>query len=620
MAVINMKWGKGITENTSYEIFRDMYLTSGSIDSCPTADQVLIEGTKKFKEYLDGCTNSMTYKEQALTAIDACYKYMLKMIDTRLIDLKIEPYDETIVLDWGYDVLIRTGLKYNSNEPDGYAFTLYNPGACFNTTTKTELKKLYDKGLIDGIDYDNQYSLKGFLIPPGNDVTYLSSKSSAPSTIGASTNNVDGIYRDLNLSYINNSKPASGYLRFSSGFEILVQSVSLKELRVSCRFSSLGNYSVISGQADSGEAGGDGTMDASSDNIEVPVLPTASAVNSGLITLYNPTKDELINLSEYLWSNNIIDVIGKMFNNPLNVIVALNICNVKPEISANKYNAKLGGITTKVKMNTVEKQYVEVDCGDIFVNKYWGSFLDYNPHTKIELYLPYIGFINLNPDEVMGRAVNIKYYIDMLTGNCQCYISVTGENYTAVIQTHTGNCFTQLPLSAGNYDAVKQSAMFAIGAVAVGAVTGGAGAVAGGAGAGAASASAGALVPYGTTTAGAVSSKAIEKAAMAGAKKGIAVSGAVSVGLSKSKFMRSGSASSAMALMNIKKPYMIITRPALSLPKDFNKFNGYPSNITSKLSDLTGYTEVDRVHITGFDCTDDEKDMIEALLTGGVFL
>ena len=63
---------------------------------------------------------------------------------------------------------------------------------------------------------------------------------------------------------------------------------------------------------------------------------------------------------------------------------------------------------------------------------------------------------------------------------------------------------------------------------------------------------------------------------------------------------------------------MIHTRQAL--PAKQNEFMGYPAFITSTLAELTGYTEVDSIHLENVDATDAELSEIETLLKGGVIL
>lgn len=73
-------------------------------------------------------------------------------------------------------------------------------------------------------------------------------------------------------------------------------------------------------------------------------------------------------------------------------------------------------------------------------------------------------------------------------------------------------------------------------------------------------------------------------------------------------------------MLGVRDAYLIIEYPNQSLAKNYKHFVGYPSNMYAKLSDLSGYTEVEQVIASGIWGTDDElAELIEAL-KGGVYL
>ena len=68
-------------------------------------------------------------------------------------------------------------------------------------------------------------------------------------------------------------------------------------------------------------------------------------------------------------------------------------------------------------------------------------------------------------------------------------------------------------------------------------------------------------------------------------------------------------------------PYLIITRPVVNQPLNYNKLYGRPLYETRTLSDLTGFTVVDSVHLENIaGATAIELKTIEAALNGGVIL
>ena len=391
-------------------------------------------------------------------------------------------------------------------------------------------------------------------------------------------------------------------------------------------FGAYGSSVQSAGQPDSSTGGGDGDGDNESDPISVPPLPAFGAYECGMLTIYNPSLGDMMQLAEYLWDgenawDDFWDGLEKKFTHPTDAIISLMLSYVAPGDSGN-LKFIVGGKVFKdsnnnpVYVNAALDQFVEVDCGTLHLNEYWGNFMDYSPYTKIQLYLPYVGFVDINTDDFMGKDIGVKYHVDLLTGACQAYVSVIRDGVEYVLYTHNGNTAVQVPVTNGNYAQQYAALIGALAAVTLTVATAGTAAIA----------STGAATGGITSAAdvGAAAKLASETGALAGAgkaaKAGLSAALVGTVMSGKSIAQRSGSAGSATPLFSLKKPYIIITRPHQSIPKDYNKWNGYPSNITRKLSTLSGYTVVESVHIENINCTGDEKDIIENLLTSGVIL
>ncbi len=118
--------------------------------------------------------------------------------------------------------------------------------------------------------------------------------------------------------------------------------------------------------------------------------------------------------------------------------------------------------------------------------------------------------------------------------------------------------------------------------------------------------------------------------AAAGAIAGQLPSMAQNVMGAKPDIKSGGGVGGAAGQMGCQKPILIIERPRQSTPgidtdgdgvTDLwqNHWTGYPSNIATKLGNLTGYTEVSRVFINKTSATAEEKREIEQLLMEGVY-
>ena len=319
--------------------------------------------------------------------------------------------------------------------------------------------------------------------------------------------------------------------------------------------------------------GGTGTFDNTGDNIDFPADPTLSSVDTGFITLYNPTKSQLKSLANYMWSTGFdLDTFKKLFANPMDAILGMSIVPVAVPNGGNK-EVKVGNISTGVQMNEAASQFVTVDCGSLNVQEYWGAYLDYSPYTKAEIYLPYIGIHSISVDDIMGRTVHVKYKVDILSGACCAYVKCGGS----ILYSFVGQCSCSIPITGNDWTNVVNGALSIAASIGSMVATGGASA------------------PMSTV---AIASTAVN--AM------------------KPNVEKSGSMGGMGGMMGVQKPYLILTRPRQALPKEQNYYMGYPSFVTVSLDDLDGYTEVESVHLKNINATKQELDEIEALLRNGV--
>lgn len=337
----------------------------------------------------------------------------------------------------------------------------------------------------------------------------------------------------------------------------------------------------------SGPGGGDGSY-GDPDEVDptaVPDLPTISASSTGFITIYNPSSANLSSLGNFLWSNLFdINTFKKLYTDPMDCIISLGIVPCVPN-SGGTQNIKFGNVDTGINCSYLSTQYVKVDCGSVDIRKYVGSFMDYSPYVKISLFLPYIGFINLGTDDIMGGSINVTYHVDILSGDCIAFISHSSKG---VLYSYTGNCLTNVPVTAANYANSLRNYYEAVSGI----------------------------IP--STCNGATSGGA------AGAASG-AINGAMSAASNiilntKPDFQRSGSLGGSAGIMGVQKPFIVIERPNISVPNKVQHYMGQTSNITANLGGLSGMTIVEAVHLEGIPCTTEELSEIEALLKGGVIL
>lgn len=304
------------------------------------------------------------------------------------------------------------------------------------------------------------------------------------------------------------------------------------------------------------------------------VIPIGSV--SALYKIYNPTQAELNSFGAWLWSSNFVDQLLKVFNNPMESIIGLHKVYASPVIGGTS-NIKVGYLDSGVSSNFVSNQYTKIDCGTVNLQEYFGNVFDYSPYTSIELYLPCIGFVQLDVSNVMRSSINITYTVDVLTGACLAEVNVMRDNSGGVLYSYSGNCASQYPLSSGSYMGIVSSVIGVAGSI-VGTV-----------------ASGGSLAPLAL-----------------GATSGLLNA--------KTRVQHSGSLSGNSGVMGGKIPYLIITRPQTNMAENFEHYQGLPSNVYSKLSSCSGFVKVKNVNVQNINAESAELDEIKTLLLDGVII
>lgn len=363
--------------------------------------------------------------------------------------------------------------------------------------------------------------------------------------------------------------------------------------------------------------GGDGDFDDTSDVIDMPTTPSLTVTSSRFVTIYTPNAQQIEDLAGRLIDPTVFQALANAVEDISSCVIGLHIVPIvvpytvpDRQVCCNFMGLSIG---LGVYLNKATAQFLDVDCGSLDVEEYWGNCLDYAPYTQISLFLPFCGFYDLDVDEVMGKTIQVKYRVDIASGSCMASIIVNGS----VMYQYSGNCSQQIPVSSVDFNSFLANAFN----VAVATATSGAAVAA----AGSAVLSAGDSTS--PTSTHQMDSAEAQKMAMAhydtvkmraeGRIAGAAVNAVMN---SKPHYNHGGSLSGSTGFLGCKKPYLIIKRPNPMIPSMYGKFHGYPCNTTANLNDLVGYTEVADIRLNIPDATVDEIIECERLLKDGVVL
>lgn len=157
---------------------------------------------------------------------------------------------------------------------------------------------------------------------------------------------------------------------------------------------------------------------------------------AGLYTIWCPTNQQLINLSNTLYNQtlagtikNFVDQFGSFGGNITDYMFKAFHLPVGIPASQRKTSTfQLGWYSTTSQSDYATSWGVMIDLGSVDIPQYYGNALDYR--MQIQLYLPYIGYVPIDTVSVVGKTLSIKYMISFVTGECVAHVYVNGvEHY-----------------------------------------------------------------------------------------------------------------------------------------------------------------------------------------------
>lgn len=328
------------------------------------------------------------------------------------------------------------------------------------------------------------------------------------------------------------------------------------------------------------QGGGYGTGVLPTDNINVPSLPQIDMTATGAV-IYKVTEPQMIAFRKWLWSSDWQDNIKKIRTDPMQNIIGISIVDLDIN-TASESNIYVGNVKSDATGSIIANSFIEVDCGSITLDEYYGTFADYEPFAATTLYLPKVGFVQIPSDVVMNNAIKVVYHIELSSGEGLCYVYITNsrDGFSYVWNTYTCHITSNIVLSA--QDHTQQ--LTALGSAIVNTSVAAAGAIAN---------------PFNAVTS--------------------ALSSCIDVATTKNPTMTKGNVGNMSAILCYKKPYIMINRTNLTKPSSFQENNGYLINYTAKIGEHTGFLKTRDFHVE-FNAPYSHKVELERMLNEGVFI
>ena len=150
-----------------------------------------------------------------------------------------------------------------------------------------------------------------------------------------------------------------------------------------------------------------------SNNLSIQANATLSAgLKYGFVSIYNPTYDEVDKLSK----KRFFSVTQEQMVDLSEYIISFRKLYVDiPQIA--RELVYFGKYNTNISSNILTTNFIETDCGTINIEEYNKNSLDYNG-VEIELYLPFVGSVSLNANQVYNKQLRLLYRTNPLNGDC----------------------------------------------------------------------------------------------------------------------------------------------------------------------------------------------------------
>ena len=289
-----------------------------------------------------------------------------------------------------------------------------------------------------------------------------------------------------------------------------------------------------------------------------------------LTSTFKMTKERLVQLGQFLWGANIFDKFSLVNNNPIENIISCKSIPINTD-GANQ-EIILGNVATGVNGEKISNNFAKQTIGSIAIHEHYHNFLDYAPYTNVILYLPYIGFKELDTTLVMNKTLQVIYTVDAITGGCLAQVYVNSVR----LYEFTGNVGIDIPITASNRAQVES-----------GYIQAGVGAT----------------------------------ASALGGNVGSAVTSLLNSATSQYHYSSTGNPSPMCVASTNRTCYVILDRPNYQNLKAFNHTRGRKCYLSKTISTLHGFTICDsNIDLSGINATKSEIEELKEILSSGFYV
>ena len=175
-------------------------------------------------------------------------------------------------------------------------------------------------------------------------------------------------------------------------------------------------------------------------------------LGAGAVKQYMLTASQLSALMSNLNSDSIWTALSKFISNPMNFIISLQAGYLYQHTGAvpNSY-IKFGPYTFESCQGTLlNSNFCDINLGTVNLNPYFNNYTDIT-ETSVSLYLPYVGYVDLDVSKFINGSIKLHARIDTLTGSIIYYVYSIRDGHEQLLNTFDGNCQMQIPINSADY-------------------------------------------------------------------------------------------------------------------------------------------------------------------------
>ena len=182
-----------------------------------------------------------------------------------------------------------------------------------------------------------------------------------------------------------------------------------------------------------------GLSDITLNDNYVATLPVETI--GGFCNLYKVTENELSQLSKVRFQKDSTSDTVVDYGSSITQLYILPL-NLPSDIIGDKSHIILGSFDSQVESTLLNNYTVDYDMGSIEVPAKYNNAYDFI-NTTCTLRVPFFNAVALDPENVVGHTISIKFTLDLYSGNVT--MNVVSDFTGGIIYSATANIVTQIP-------------------------------------------------------------------------------------------------------------------------------------------------------------------------------